>query len=70
MLTAMAAAIRHFEARMEQRFSGVDARFTALERKFDDRVGALDRRLETGFLWIVGIQFAILIALVASVITR
>jgi hypothetical protein len=73
MLIDVVAAVRHLEARMEQRFIGVDLRFTALESRFtalEQKVGNLDRKLETGFLWIVGIQFATLIAIAASVITR
>jgi uncharacterized coiled-coil protein SlyX len=78
MLTDVVATVRHLEAKMEQRFIGVDLRFTVLESRLttiegritglDQKVGNLDRKLETGYLWIVGIQFATLIAIVAAFI--
>ena len=78
MLTDIVGAVRHLEARLEQRFIGIDLRFTGLESRMttiegritalDQKVGNLDRKLETGFLWMVGIQFATLIAIVASFI--
>ncbi len=73
MLTDVVGAVRHLEARMDQRFIGVDLRFTSLEGRLTalhQKVGDLDRKLETGFLWMVGIQFATLIALLASFIAR
>ena len=73
MLTDVVGAVRHLEARMDQGFIGVDLRFATLEGRLtalDQKVGDLDRKLETGFLWIVGIQFATLIALLASFIAR
>ncbi len=105
MLTDVAGAIRHLEARMDQRFTSVDLRFTgvenrfiglegrftalegrltALDQKLDRRtdaldlkigalgtklereVGKLDQKLDSHFRWLVGLQFAMLIALVAS----
>jgi hypothetical protein len=97
MLTDVAGAVRHLEARMEQRFTSVDLRFTglegrittlegrltALDQKLDQKVDGvatrLDRKidaveanlegkLDSHFRWLVGIQFAMLIALVASFI--
>lgn len=86
MLTDVAAAVRHLEARMEQRFASVDLRFTGIENrltsldqkldrktdalaeKLEREVGRLDQKLDSHFRWLVGIQFAMLIALVASFI--
>jgi hypothetical protein len=66
-VTPVAECATHVIRRsQEQRFTGVDLRFTALDQK----VGNLDRKLETGFLWMVGVQFATLIAIVASFIAR
>ncbi len=95
MLTDVAGAVRHLEARMEQRFTSVDLRFTGLENRFngldvrltaldqklerrtdalDQKIGAigtrLDQKLDTHFRWVVGIQFGLLITLVASFIAR
>jgi uncharacterized coiled-coil protein SlyX len=93
MLTDVAGAVRHLEARMDQRFASVDLRFTeienrlnglegrltaldqkldrktdALAEKLEREVGRLDQKLDSHFRWLVGIQFAMLIALVASFI--
>jgi hypothetical protein len=93
MLTDVAGAMRHLEARMDQRFTSVDERFTsvdlrftalegrltALDAKLDQKIGALDAKLDhrfetldqkmdSHFRWLVGIQFAMLIAMLASFI--
>ena len=93
MLTDVAGAIRHLEARMEQRFTSVDLRFTGIENRFtglegrltaldqkldrktdalteklEREVGRIDQKLDSHFRWLVGIQFAMLIALVGSFI--
>jgi hypothetical protein len=84
MLTDVVGAVRHLEARMDQRFTSVDVRFnglegrlTALDQKFDQKSDALnakleqkfetlDRKMDSHFRWLVGIQFAMLIAMLAS----
>jgi hypothetical protein len=84
MLTDVAGAIRHLEARMDQRFTSMDLRFTviegrltaldqkldqkieALDAKLDQKVATLDQKMDSHFRWLVGIQFAMLIAIVAS----
>jgi uncharacterized coiled-coil protein SlyX len=57
------ARIDRLEDRMDHRFEAVDARFDALERKVDH-----------GFVWLVGIQVttfvAIVVAIAAAVISR
>jgi hypothetical protein len=68
MLTDVAAAVRHLEGRMEQRFTALEEKF---DRKLDETFGTIDRRidrLEAGFLWMIGIQFATLIAVVGAAI--
>ena len=84
MLTDVVGAVRHlelrmerFEARMNQRFTAVDARLSALEQKLDRKCDALDakvgavemkleHKLDSHFRWLVGIQFAMFVTLVAS----
>lgn len=84
MVTDVAGAVRHLEARMEQRFTVLEGRMSALDEKLDrktdalvqkldamdGRVGGVESRLvqrfDSQFRWLVGIQFAILVALVAS----
>jgi tetrahydromethanopterin S-methyltransferase subunit G len=80
MLTDIAGAIRHLEVRMDQRFTSMDLRFTALEGRLtaldqkldqkvgtlDQKIGTLDEKIDSHFRWLVGIQFAMLIAIIAS----
>lgn len=60
-----------FEA-IDQRFEAIDQRFEAIDRRFeaiDQRFDAIDKRFETldqRFIWLVGMQFATLLALVAT----
>jgi hypothetical protein len=73
-----------FQAQVDARFNAVDARFTALEQRFDARFNAVDARfntvdtrftsleekMSTQFLWIIGIQVTVLIAVVAAMLSR
>jgi hypothetical protein len=79
MVTDAAGAVRHLEARMEQRFTALESRMLALDEKLDRKTDALDariggvesrlaQRLDSQFRWLVGIQFAMLVALVASLV--
>jgi len=61
-MTDVVGTIRHLEARMEHRFTATDQRIAALDR----RIGTLDDKLDSRFLWTIGIQFATFIALLAS----
>ena len=58
---------------MDQRFTALDGRLTALDQKLDrkvealgQKIGAVVTRLDSHFRWLVGIQFAMFVALVAS----
>ena len=53
-----AAAVADLKALMERRFDAIDRRFEAFDRRFE----AIDHR----FLWVIGMQFATLLALVAA----
>ena len=58
------AVDRRFDA-IDRRFEAVDRRFEAVDRRFeafDRRFEAIDRR----FLWVIGMQFATLLALAAG----
>jgi chromosome segregation ATPase len=90
MLTDIAAAVRHLEVRMDQRFTVLEGRLTALDQKLDRKIEALDQKiggvetrlqqriggvetrleqkLDSHFRWLVGIQFATLVTLVASLV--
>ena len=44
--------------------SDIDRRFTAIDR----RIEVLDQRMERHFMWMVGIQFTVLIAVIVALI--
>ena len=58
-LSSIEGAVRHLEQRM-------DARFEAVDRRFD----ALDGRMSRQFMWLVGIQITTLVAVVVALISR
>jgi len=66
MLTDVAAAVRHLDARMDRLEARMDERFTALDQKIGVVETRLEHKLDTHFRWLVGIQFAMFVALVAS----
>ena len=58
-LSSVEGAVRHLEQRM-------DARFEAVDRRFD----TLDGRMSRQFMWLVGIQITTLVAVVVALISR
>lgn len=67
---------RRFEG-IDTRFAGIDRRFEALEsridaldRKLDRRTDALDEKLSSHFVWLVGVQVTTFVAIVAAVLAR
>lgn len=60
---------RRFEA-VDRRFEAVDRRFDSLERKVDGVRTELDAKLSRGFTWLVGIQVAVLLAVVGALFGR
>lgn len=60
---------------LEQRFSvreqSVDARFQSIDARFqsvNDRIDALDAKVSRQFVWLVGIQITVLVAVVSALI--
>jgi len=58
---------------IERRFDSIDRRFDFLEARIDrfraelnGRIDALDQKMSRQFTWIVGIQVAVLLAVVAG----
>lgn len=62
---------------MDLRFTALEGRLTALDQKLDlkvgvlettldQRIGTLDEKTDSHFRWLVGIQFAMLVAIIAS----
>ncbi|MSO82832.1 MAG: hypothetical protein EXQ53_06005 [Acidobacteria bacterium] len=58
-------------ADMNRRFDDVDRRFGDVDRRFDQvdpRYETLDQRMGRHFMWMVGIQFTVLIAVIVALI--
>jgi chromosome segregation ATPase len=49
---------------MNRRFGDVDRRFEQMDR----RIEILDQRMERHFMWMVGIQFTVLLAVIVALI--
>ncbi|BCB97228.1 hypothetical protein JZK55_21500 [Dissulfurispira thermophila] len=60
-----------FEQRIDRRFEAIDKRFEAIDRRFeaiDRRFEAIDQKFSKYFLWIIGIQVSVLLAVIASML--
>jgi predicted nucleic acid-binding Zn-ribbon protein len=53
-----------FEQRIDRRFEAIDRRFEAIDRRFE----AIDQKFSKYFLWIIGIQVSVLLAVIASML--
>jgi chromosome segregation ATPase len=49
------------EQRMDNRFEAIDRRFEAIDNRFE----AIDQKFSKYFLWIIGIQVSVLLAVIA-----
>ena len=59
---------RRFEA-IDRRFEAIDLRFDAIDRRFegfDQRLARLDDKMSRQFLWLMGVQVAVLIAVISA----
>lgn len=57
--------------RFEEARTDIDRRFGEVDRRFekvDRRLEILDHRMERHFMWMVGIQFTVLLAVIVSLI--
>jgi predicted RNase H-like nuclease (RuvC/YqgF family) len=60
-----------FEQRIDRRFEAIDRRFEAIDRRFeamDRRFESIDQKFSKYFLWIIGIQVSVLLAVIASML--
>ena len=65
------AVDRRFEAleqKMDHRFDAVDRRFEVLDQKMDRRFDALDKKIDTRIWSVVGIQIALLLAVIGALL--
>jgi chromosome segregation ATPase len=53
---------------LDNRINALDNRINALEAKFDNRIDALDQKFSRYFLWIIGIQVSIFLAIIATLL--
>jgi hypothetical protein len=58
---------RRFE-QMDRRFEHVDQRFVALQDQMNQRFDAVDGKIDRHFTWLVGIQVAVLVAVVGALV--
>lgn len=58
--------VRSLEQRMDSRFEAVDRRFDTVDRRID----SLDDKVSRQFVWLVGIQVTILVAVVGALLAR
>jgi len=66
-------SLRHLEHRMDAGFAAVERRFEAVDRRFesvDQRFDALDQKVSRQFIWLVGMQMTVLIAIVGALLAR
>jgi hypothetical protein len=63
-------AMADFREDMNRRFDGVDRRFDAVERRIDAARVELDAKLSRGFVWLVGLQVTVLLAVVGALFGR
>ena len=77
---AVRDSLGRLEQRIDARFSSIDARFSSIDARFssidarfnsiDARFNALDDKISRQFLWLVGIQITILVAVLAAALSR
>lgn len=53
-----------FEQRIDRLFEAIDRRFEAIDRRFE----AIDQKFSKYFLWIIGLQISVLLAVRASML--
>jgi len=61
---------KRFEA-IDKRFESIDRRFEAIDQRFEainGRIDALDDKVSRQFMWLVGIQITVLVAVVSALI--
>jgi tetrahydromethanopterin S-methyltransferase subunit G len=58
---------RRFE-QVDRRFEQVDRRFGELEGQMNQRFDAIDQKVDRHFTWLVGIQVAVLLAVVSALV--
>jgi predicted nuclease with TOPRIM domain len=65
------ADIRDLRAEMNRRFDRIDERFDRIDGRFDrvdGRFERLETRFDTRFMWLVGLQFATFMAIIATLL--
>ncbi len=56
--------IIHLEQTIDRRFEAIDRRFEAIDRRFE----SMEQRFSKYFLWTIGIQVSVLLAVIASLL--
>ena len=58
------------DRRFDARFDASDARWQAFEEQVERRFDALERRMSRQFLWLAGMQFTALLAIMTALFAR
>lgn len=56
------------QEQMHRRFERVDQRFAELQGQINQRFDAADQKVDRHFTWLVGIQVAVLVAVVGALV--
>ena len=64
-----AAIDRRFET-VDRRFAAFDRRFETLEQRMTEGFDSLDQKISRHFVWLVGIQISVLLAVVLALVGR
>ncbi len=74
MISALDQKVERLVLGLDQKISALDQKVErsvlALDQKTDRRFESLERRLDQRFLWMLGLQFGILVAIIAALLRR
>lgn len=57
-----------FEQRVDRRFEAIERRIDSLDQRLSGRIDSLDQKFSRYFLWIIGIQVSIFLAIIATLL--
>jgi len=67
-VTLLDQRVTLLDEKMDRRFDAVDRRFEVLDQKMDQRFDALDKKIDTKIWSVVGIQIALLLAVIGALL--
>jgi len=67
-IDALDLKVDRFREELGSRMDGLGARVDALDRKLDARFDSLDQKASRTFLWVVGVQMTVLLAVIGTLL--